>query len=241
MDTLVAALAGSLTRTTVHTGRPVIGVRKRADGFAVELHAVGVVESDGVVLAVPAFAVAELVAEVDLELAEAHAEIPYASSAIVTLAYRTEDMAHPLAGYGYVVPRIEGTEVLACTWTSSKWAGRAPDDRVLVRVYAGRHGGRDVTGDTDGELVALGRDEVRLQLGIGAEPTLVRIHRWPGGMPQYMLGHLDRLERIQEALERHPGLALAGAAYRGVGIPDCIRSGEAAAHAVTEALERVAR
>jgi protoporphyrinogen/coproporphyrinogen III oxidase len=241
MDTLVAALAGSLTRTTVHTGRAVIAVRKRTDGFAVDLHGGRVLEADGVVLALPAFAVAELVADVDLELAEAHAEIPYASSAIVTLAYRSEDVAHPLAGYGYVVPRIEGTEMLACTWTSSKWNGRAPGDRVLVRVYAGRHGGRDVTGDTDAELVALGRDELRLQLGIAAEPALVRIHRWPGGMPQYVLGHLDRLERIEEALERHPGLALAGAAYRGVGLPDCIRSGEEAAHAVAEALARVAR
>ena len=99
--------------------------------------------------------------DLDPQLAAAHAEIPYASSAVVTLAYREEDLAHPLDGYGYVVPRVEGSDVLACTWTSSKWEGRAPAGGVLVRVYAGRFGGRDVTEDSDGELVALARDEVR--------------------------------------------------------------------------------
>jgi len=91
----------------------------------------------------------------------------------------------------------------------------------------------------DDELVGLARDELRL-LGIGAEPHLTLIHRWPRGMPQYVLGHPERLARIGEALERYPGLALAGAAYRGVGVPDCIRSGEEAAEAVARVLARVA-
>ena len=105
--------------------------------------------------------------DLDPQLAAAHAEIPYASSAVVTLAYREEDLAHPLDGYGYVVPRVEGSDVLACTWTSSKWEGRAPAGGVLVRVYAGRFGGRDVTEDSTESLVALARDEVR-DVGIEA-------------------------------------------------------------------------
>ncbi len=141
----------------------------------------------------------------------------------------------PLDGYGYLVPRVDGGDVLACTWTSQKWEGRAPDESVLVRVYAGRFGGRDLTQDTDDALVALARAEVRLVGGV-AEPMLARVDRWPLGMPQYLLGHPELLAQIDAALSEHPGLALAGAAYRGVGIPDCIRSGELAAESVVRAL-----
>jgi oxygen-dependent protoporphyrinogen oxidase len=138
------------------------------------------------------------------------------------------------------VPSAEGSDVLACTWTSSKWEGRAPEGFALFRVYAGRFGGRDVTRLSDDRLVELARDEVRV-LGISGqlEPALTRIHRWPQAMPQYVLGHPVRLGQIESALMRHPGLALAGAAYHGVGIPDCIRSGEQAAQAMAESLARV--
>lgn len=235
MATLTAALADSLERTRLLTGQAVAGLRRRSAGFEVELEAGEPLEADGVVVAVPAFAAAELLAQTDAELAEAHAEIPYSSSAVVSLVYRRDDVDHPLDGYGYVIPRIEGSDVLACTWTSSKWEERVPDGFALFRVYAGRFGRRDVVGDPDDALVALAREEVRL-LGIEPEPTLVRIHRWPRGMPQYTLGHPERLERIDAALADHPGLALAGAAYRGVGIPDCIHSGEVAARSIARTL-----
>ena len=106
---------------------------------------------------------------------------------------------------------------------------------MLLRVYAGRFGERDVTADSDRDLVALAREEVR-QLGIDGKPTLSRIHRWPVGMPQYVMGHPERVARIEAAIEAQPGLAVAGAAYRGVGIPDCIRSGEDAAESVARSL-----
>ena len=194
-------------------------------GFDVDLADGETIGADGVVLATPAFVTAELLAELDPELASAHAEIPYASSVVVTLAFSRADVV-PLDGYGYVVPRAEGRDVLACTWSSQKWEGRAPEQSVLLRVYAGRFGGRDLTKDSDEELVGLARDEVAF-LGVLGEPELMRVHRWPRGMPQYVLGHPERLTQIEDALVAHPGLALAGAAYRGVGIPDCIQSGEA--------------
>jgi oxygen-dependent protoporphyrinogen oxidase len=106
---------------------------------------------------------------------------------------------------------------------------------VLVRVYAGRFGDRELTGEPDDELVALARGELQ-HLGIGAEPELTRVHRWPRGMPQYVLGHPERVARIEVRVAQHPGLALAGAAYRGVGIPDCIASGETAAESVVRAV-----
>jgi oxygen-dependent protoporphyrinogen oxidase len=230
--TIVERLAASLERTSIVTGRTAV---RLAPGYELVLEGGERLAADGVVLAVPAFAVAELVAELDPELGGVHAEIPYASSAIVTLALRGE---HAFGGYGYVVPRAEGTDVLACTWSSSKWEHRAPPGFSLVRVYLGRFGSRDVTADSDDELVAAAREELRLA-GLDGEPERTWIHRWPRGMPQYVLGHPERLERIEAALERHPGLALAGAAYRGVGIPDCIHSGEEAARSLARSLAGV--
>ncbi len=231
MDMLVTALVASLERTRV-LHEAAVAVR-RTDRYEVELSG-DMIAADGVVLAAPAFATAELVESLDPELAETHSSIHYASSAVVTLAFSEDDVS-PLDGYGYVIPRAEGGDVLACTWSSQKWAGRAPEGSALLRLYAGRFGGRDLTLETDDELVALAREELAL-LDVNAEPTLVRVQRWPRGMPQYVLGHPERVERIESALERHPGLAVAGAAYRGVGIPDCIASGEAAAESVVEAL-----
>jgi oxygen-dependent protoporphyrinogen oxidase len=238
MEVLSSALVGSLERTTLLTGRPALTVRRRSGGYAVGLGR-DVIDVDGIVIAVPAFAAAELLEHVQGELAAAHAEIPYSSSAIVTLGYARARVPHPLDGYGYLVPRSEGSDVLACTWTSSKWEERAPEGHVLIRVYAGRFGGRDVTEDDDDALVTLAREEVRL-LGVRDDPALTRVHRWPRGMPQYVLGHPQRVARIDAALADLRGLALAGAAYRGVGIPDCIRSGEEAAHAVSRSLAGVA-
>jgi oxygen-dependent protoporphyrinogen oxidase len=239
METLVRRLAESLERTRIVLGLAVARVDRHRGGYAVPLADGELLAAEGVVLAVPAFSAASLVPDLDADLAAAHAEIPYASSTIVTLAYREADLGRSLDGYGYVVPRTEGSDVLACTWTSSKWEGRAPAGEALVRVYAGRFGRTDVTHRTDDELVELASAELAL-VGIVGEPRLTRVHRWQQGMPQYTLGHLERLERIDALLSRHRGLAVAGAAYRGVGIPDCIRSGEDAAEAVALALERVA-
>ena len=234
MGALVDALVAGLGRAAVRLGQAVTHVSRREPGFEVVLAGEEAIVADGVVLATPAFVTAELLVGLDRELAATHAEIPYASSVVVSLGYSRPDVV-PLDGYGYVVPRADGGDVLACTWSSQKWEHRAPEESVLVRVYLGRFGGRDVTTADDRELIALARDEIAF-LGVSATPALTRVHRWPLGMPQYVLGHPDRLERIEAALAAHPGLALAGAAYRGVGIPDCIASGEVAAESVARAL-----
>jgi oxygen-dependent protoporphyrinogen oxidase len=234
MDVLVDALRGGFERTEVLTRRVAERVSRDGSGYRVELSEGETLAVDGVVVATPAYATAGLLAELDPALAAVHAEIPYASSVVVSLGYSRADVV-PLDGYGYVVPRAEGGDVLACTWSSQKWEHRAPDECVLVRVYLGRFGGRDVTSDTDDDLVAAARAEIAF-LGVSARPVLTCVHRWPLGMPQYVLGHPERLERIDSGLAGHPGLALAGAAYRGVGIPDCIASGEAAAESVARAL-----
>jgi protoporphyrinogen/coproporphyrinogen III oxidase len=157
--------------------------------------------------------------------------IDYISTSTISMGYRLEDVPRPLDGYGYVIPRREGRKALACTWTSTKFPHRAPDGYALVRVFAGRAGQEDIPWDEAG-LLELAREEVRLTLGITAEPLLQRVYRWEKAMPQYNLGHPERLERIESCLERWPGLALAGNGYRGIGIPDCIHSGEKAAEKI---------
>jgi oxygen-dependent protoporphyrinogen oxidase len=131
-----------------------------------------------------------------------------------------------LDGYGYVIPRREGRRALACTWTSTKFPHRAPDGYALIRVFVGRAGQTIPWSESD--LLTLAREELHQTLGITARPILSRVFLWEKAMPQYNLGHPELLRRIEVALEKHPGLALAGNGYRGIGIPDCIHSGELA-------------
>ena len=153
----------------------------------------------------------------------------YASSATVTLAYRRADVPHPLDGFGFVVPRVERRALLACTFSSVKYPGRAPEGLALLRCFLGGALDESALERSDDDLAATARAELRDALGVSAEPVLVRVRRWPHAMPQYRVGHLDRVDAIERALGRLPGLALAGSGYRGVGISDCVRSGEAAA------------
>ncbi len=234
MGDLIEALVDRLAATGVRlrTRTRAVGLAATEAGYRVALAGGETVRADAVVVAAPAHAAGGLVGPLDRPLAEALGAIPHASSAIVTLAYRREDVSHPLDGYGYVVPRVEGRPILACTWSSSKWAGRAPVRFVLLRVFVGRFGEDTALTGSDEDLVAVARAEVRSTLGATAVPVLGRVHRWRLAMPQYTLGHLDRVAAIERRLERLPGLVLAGNGYRGVGIPDCIASGEAAAAAV---------
>lgn len=239
MGVLVDALVQRLPQTTLRTGVSATYVRsnRTLPGYEIALDNGTVLTADALILATPAFVTAQLLTDLDAELATAHAAIPYASSAIVTLAFRQADLAQPPEGYGYVIPRIANSDVLACTWSSNKWQGRAPAEMLLLRVYLGRYEQRDVTQLPDTKLLAMARQEIQETLGIDATPVLHRIYRWPLSMPQYLLGHLARLAQIEERLAHHPGLFLAGAAYRGVGIPDCIREGENAAQAAVDYLK----
>ncbi|MDO8666785.1 MAG: FAD-dependent oxidoreductase, partial [Gemmatimonadales bacterium] len=145
----------------------------------------------------------------------------------------------PLPGYGYVSPRAEGGSIVACTWTSNKFPARVPEDGVLLRFFVGRAGREDAAAGDDEALKALVQAELAAVHGITVEPALWRIYRWPKGMPQYTVGHRERLARIEQRVGTMPRLALAGASYRGVGIPDCIASGSAAADAVAVQLQGV--
>ena len=189
---------------------------------------------DAVVLATPAWASGELLRPVAPLAAADLASIPYVTTATVSLAFRRDQVTHPLRGFGYVVPRAEGRGVMATTWSSSKFRHRAPEDQVLVRSFVGRAGLEASAELDDRELTALVRRELRDVMGIAAEPEFVEIFRWPKGMPQYRVGHADLVTRIEEAVAEVPGVELAGGAYHGIGIGDCLREGAAAAERALE-------
>lgn len=228
---LVEALVAHLDRVQLYTGQRVQRIRpqtpdgRRWPGYEVELADGRVLSADALVLATPAYIAAELVAEWAPGLAQGLRAIPYVSTATISLAFYRADVRHPLDGYGFVVPRVENRPLLACTWTSSKFPCRAPQGFVLLRCFLGRARQEEVIGLDDEALVRLVRAELADILGIQAEPALVRIFRWPRAMPQYVLGHVERLEALQAHLTRLPGLYLTGSAYWGVGLPDGIRAG----------------
>jgi oxygen-dependent protoporphyrinogen oxidase len=233
LDTLVIALEKRLrdAGAALVLGDPAVAVTQSGCGFDVRLAAGGSIQADAVVVATPAYVAACLLADLDPVLAAELNAIPHASTAIVTLAYRREEISHPLDGHGYVIPRAEGIPILACTWSSRKWAKRAPEGWELIRVFIGRAGQEDVLAADDETLVSLAVNEVSARLGVTAPASLTRVRRWPRGMPQYLLGHPERVARIEAACGKHAGLYLAGNAFHGVGLPDCIASGERAADA----------
>lgn len=194
--------------------------------YQTELDSGETLESDFVILATPAFVSGHLLTSLDPMLASSLQTIPYASTATISLAYRQKDIPRELDGYGYVIPRREGRRALACTWTSTKFPHRAPEGYALIRVFVGR-AGQDIPWN-ENDLLALAKEELQLTLSVTAEPLLYRVFLWDKAMPQYNLGHPEILKQIDAALEKHPGLALAGNGYRGIGIPDCIHSAELA-------------
>ena len=224
LSEMVQALTARLSPLRVLTGRRVRAVRVNGAPrrYEVVIEGTAPLAVDTLILATPAYDAATLLEPLDDELSALLRGIPYASTATISLGFRRRDFSHRLDGYGFVVPRIEGRALLAVTWTSSKWSHRAPDDAVLLRAYVGGAGREAVLEQSDDGLVSLVRAELRAMMGITEVPVLARVYRWPRAMPQYLVGHLERLAAIDERLARWPGLFLTGAGYRGVGIPDCI-------------------
>jgi len=235
MQSLVDLLAARLPPGSVRLGNAVHSLRReREGGWRVNEEA----RFDAVILAGAAHASATLLAPLDEHLARELRAIEYTSSATVTLAYREEDVPRRLDGFGFVVPLVEARGIVACTFSSLKYPGRSPAGQLLMRAFVGGALQQHLFEQDDEAMEATVRAEIASLLGVTAAPLLVRIHRHPRAMPQYHVGHLERIGRIDTQVSRLPGLALAGNAYRGVGIPDCVHSGELAAEAVLGSLRR---
>jgi protoporphyrinogen/coproporphyrinogen III oxidase len=190
---------------------------------------------DGVVVAAPAFVASELLAGATPDAATGLAGIDYSSVALLAMAFPDDAAGRPLDASGYLVPRAEGLLLTACSWASTKWPHLARSGQFVVRASAGRYGDTRAMAMDDDTLVAAILADLRTSMDLKGDPTAVRVTRWDRSFPQYTPGHLERVAAIEEALaDQAPGIALAGAAYRGVGIPACIASGHQAARALAE-------
>jgi protoporphyrinogen/coproporphyrinogen III oxidase len=240
IQSIVDALANRF-EGQIHCGAEVVSVtRMRAAGGARESRGSWrldfgdgtSIESEALVCAAPAFASARFLESISHELAGRLAGIGYASAATVNLAFRAADFPQQPDAFCFVVPMAEGRRIIAGSFSSVKFAGRAPAGMILARVFLGGALQSELMKFTDAEMVAAAREEFASLLGVTAEPALTRVRRWPESMPQYAVGHLARVGQIERAAESIEGLALAGAYLRGVGIPDCIASGERAAESI---------
>ena len=199
------------------------------------LHDGSALSTESVVLATPAYVSADLLRPLSPIAGGVLDLIPYASTATIAMAF-PRTMMSGIEGFGFIVPRAEQRDLIAATWTSLKWPHRAPPDQLLVRCYVGGVGREEIVQLDDTALSAQVRAELAALCGIRAEPSYTEVNRWRKAMPQYTLGHLDRLAQLDAAVSRYPGLVLTGAGYRGVGIPDCIRDGAVAAERVLQHL-----
>jgi len=226
-ETVVPRLNGTLLLNT-----PVQALQLEAGGWVVSA---GMQSDyfDAVIIALPAPAAAQVLRIASPELAAELAAIQYSSSITVGLSYDRQVRQSLPPGFGFLVPRSEGKRLLAATFVHNKFPHRAPEDRALLRCFFAGKNAEDVWTLGDDQIIGIVRNELQQILGLRAEPLFARVYKWKSAMAQYGVGHLDRLDRMERLRQQLPGLALAGNAYRGIGVPDCIRSGrDAATHVV---------
>jgi oxygen-dependent protoporphyrinogen oxidase len=234
LSEMIRALVASLPTDAIRLNSGALRIDLEPSGaFRIEAATGEILKSRAVVVSTPAYVTAKVVKSIDDELSRLCAEIPYASTAAVALAFARSQVRHPLNGSGFVVPRAERTGILAASWLSSKWPHRAPEGCVLLRTFLG--GARDPNAleRTDHEMAQLSLQALQPLLGISGAPILTRIYRWERASAQHEVGHLNRIAAIEQRLTRHNGLFITGSGFRGVGIPDCVADGRATARQVS--------
>jgi oxygen-dependent protoporphyrinogen oxidase len=241
LTTLIEGLEQSLSESgsgVRHIRDEAVSLSRNGDGtYNIKLKQGGSLHADAAILALPGYTIAELLSEVP----EAGwlGEMEYVSVANVVLAYDRSKLNHPLDGTGFLIPRKEKRFITACTWTSSKWLHTAPEGKALIRCYVGRSEEQQWMELDDKEIIRRTRGELQALMGIDAEPMFVELTRLNRSMPQYPLGHLDKIARLREKLAAEwPGVYATGAAFEGVGLPDCIRQAKDTALAAAARLEK---
>jgi len=236
---LPEAIEKALSGCQIIKGARVTAITPASDGtYHVFLENGRKLHEDGVILAAPAFNAADLLQDINPYAASLLNEIPYVSTATISMGFRKQDIQKPFLGFGFVIPRTEHREISACTWSSYKFNHRAPDDYLLLRCFVGGPGKEQMVDLDDQALVNVARRELASILGLHAEPVLTRIYRWIKSNPQYEVGHLERVQQIFTACrEETPGIYLTGSAYEGVGIPDCVNQGKKAAQQMLQFLQ----
>jgi oxygen-dependent protoporphyrinogen oxidase len=231
MQQLVETLVHKLDQASLQTNALVRSIQRNAAGWTVS-SAKKSDRFDAVILALPAHASAQLLSTSSPELSNELASIPYSSSITVGLGYDRDVRQSLPPGFGFLVPRSEGRRLLAATFVHNKFPHRAPDDRALLRCFFAGSNAENIWQLSDDAIIAVVRNELQLILGLRATPLFARVYKWKSAMAQYGVGHLERLDRIERLRHQLPGLALAGNGYRGIGVPDCVRSGSEAAKQV---------
>lgn len=194
--------------------------------------------ADAVILATPSYTAADLVEPMHPALAAELRAIRYVSTATVSLGFRRAEFEHPLNGFGFVVAARERSRLMACTWTSTKFNQRVPDEHLLLRAFVGGPRNQELVALPDEALIQLVREELRQVMGVNATPVIARVYRWPEANPQYDVGHLQQVDHIEAMATDLAGLHFTGSAYRGVGIPDCIQQGQHTAERVINELSQ---
>jgi len=238
MQRLVDAVAAKLPPGVVRLNTRVERVSKVASGLSwqVDFASGAPQEFDALVLAASAPATGKLLEGTDAELAQLVQSIPQAGCNVAILGYRREEIAHPLDGFGFVVPTVENRRIIAGSFASVKYPGRAPDGKVLLRVFIGGALQPELLSLSDEETARIVQQELKELLGVIGEPEFCDVAHWHGAMPQYHVGHLEKVRQIEERVARIPRLAIAGNSYRGVGVPFCIHEGERAAESILSRL-----
>jgi oxygen-dependent protoporphyrinogen oxidase len=205
-------------------------VQQKGRGYAVVLESGETLDADHVMMASAAYDSAEMIKDLDANLATQMRRIEWSSSATVTIAFRKEDVKVPLRGFGFIVPRVEGRRVNAATYSSIKWSFRAPDDMIMVRIFVGGGHHEELVHELDDTaMVRTVQEELDGILGLRADARFSKVYRWNKGMPKYTVGHLDRIAVLDRTVSAHPGLHLIGCSYKGIGIGDCVHEAQVAA------------
>jgi oxygen-dependent protoporphyrinogen oxidase len=232
LGTLTSALIDVVGAGNIRTGAAVTGLNHEGSGRWTVATGTGELAADAVVIATPAYVAADLVGPHSSRAGEILRGIPYVDVANATLAYRRSDVPADLRGTGFLVPPVEGDFIVGCTWLTSKWPHLANDDVVLIKSMVGRWGDDRWLSMDDDQLVAAVRDDLARIVGISAEPFDRLVQRWPGAMPQYVVGHAARLDELDRELADFPGLFVTGSAYRGSGIAACVAQAQATAERI---------
>lgn len=230
MSQIIERLATELPESRVTQGSTVRRIERTGNGWRIDAGGESSMESDALILALPAPIAAELLADVEPETAQRLSRIEYAASANLTLAYASTDLPYALEGSGFLVPRTENRSITACSFVSSKFPNRAPENSLLLRVFFGGARDPEAAHRSDEELLSAAKRDLEDILGLTADPELVRVARFPLGTPQYVVGHLERVHQLTAGCPSN--LAVAGSALYGVGLPECVLSGRDAAKKV---------
>ena len=237
LEQLVSALQERIAAGTIRLNQKIERIEREPDGFKIAIEGEPAIHADDIVFCTPAFVTAELLREVAPRLAEKLNAVRYVTTATVSLGYRLAELEHDLDGYGFIVADGEKRRITACSWSSTKFSHRAPQELALIRAFVGGARAEHLAEQAPAALIAMVREELKATMGIAAEPVLARAYAWRFANPQYDVGHKKRVEEMERLAAETPGIYLAGAALYGPGIPDCIQTSKNAVGRLAAQLE----